>query len=123
MDIVRSIDTSDGFSDVRTLIAEKYEYVGGENSFRSCTSCSVIQDPSLAYVTDKTRCFEVMEAFYDVQEGKSTSQQYVSCDISFLNFEAIFKMDEWQQHASAVEAAQIAAMRDFVTQQTFNFVY
>ncbi|KAE8356258.1 hypothetical protein BDV28DRAFT_127285 [Aspergillus coremiiformis] len=105
MSIVRSISETTSFHDIKTIVTEKYEYDSSSNT--------IISHIRLV-------CFEVTEAFYNVKEGKSSTQQYVVCDMSFIDFEARFLPDQWKEYVVVIHAEQMEAMQDFVNQQTVD---
>lgn len=64
--------------------------------------------------------FEVTEAFREIKQGKSKWRRIISCEIGFLEYEGLFKVDEWRKHSIIIEEQQRAAAKDFIKQQSID---
>jgi hypothetical protein len=46
--------------------------------------------------------------------------RYIACEISFLEYEALFNSDGWDQFPGNIQSQQRDAMKGFVSQHTFD---
>ncbi|KAF3761666.1 hypothetical protein M406DRAFT_358073 [Cryphonectria parasitica EP155] len=92
------------YNDTRTVVTEKYEYMSEAQSIKSSV---------------RLLCFEISRSFYDVQSGKST-QIWVNCDMSYLEYEAEFKIEEWKKSQNSIDEQQKPVLQEFVKKQTVD---
>jgi hypothetical protein len=74
---------------------------------------------TLIFTDIRLFCFEITDKFFTVQQSKSVDR-YIRCDISYLEYEALFKSDQWLQSEESRASQEREAMKDFVEQQTID---